>query len=293
MRSSADVIRVAFTGMPYADGDEDELVETLRRENALSVSLVAELAGSVIGQITFSPATASDGSPDWYALGPLAVLPAHQRTGLGAKLVHAGLRAIEALHANGCILTGNPAYYTRFGFELAPSNTPPGEPTEFFMVKLLRGRAPAGTDLLPSGLPLRRLNSAAPLSGLDCIEHGMRNHQTHVVGRKSQQFVDGIGIARLEIPAIRSMKSACRSAAPSAVASPYQPHGSSSIFCSDARSCHTSPNTSTRPHISVPATPNVFGSAAPRRHIAHASPATRKRSRGTSSTSNGGFTMRA
>ena len=39
-----DVIREAFSGMPYADGDEDELVETLRRENALSVSLVAELA---------------------------------------------------------------------------------------------------------------------------------------------------------------------------------------------------------------------------------------------------------
>ena len=139
-----DVIRVAFTGMRYAAGDEDALVETLRCENALTVSLVAELEGSVIGQVTFSPATASDGSQDWYALGPLAVLPTHQRTGLGATLVHAGIRAIEALHANGCILTGNPAYYTRFGFELAPSNTPPSEPAEFFMVKLLRGKRPVG-----------------------------------------------------------------------------------------------------------------------------------------------------
>lgn len=142
----AGVIKAAFAGMPYADGDEDELVDTLRREGALSVSLVAELAGAVIGQITFSPATASDGSSDWFALGPLAVLPAHQRAGIGAALVHAGLRAIaiDELRANGCILTGNPAYYARFGFGLSPSNTTPGEPAEFFMVKLLRGRLPTG-----------------------------------------------------------------------------------------------------------------------------------------------------
>ncbi len=140
----ASVIKAAFTEMPYADGDEDQLVDTLRREGALSVSLVAELAGAVVGQITFSPATASDGSPDWYALGPLAVAPAHQRTGIGAGLVHAWLRAMDELHANGCILTGNPAYYVRFGFHLSPSNTPPGEPTEFFMVKLFRGTAPTG-----------------------------------------------------------------------------------------------------------------------------------------------------
>ncbi len=140
----ARVIKTAFAGMPYADGDEDQLVDTLRREGALSVSLVAELAGAVVGQITFSPATASDGSSDWFALGPLAVLPAHQRSGIGAKLVHRGLRAIGELRANGCVLTGNPAYYTRFGFDLSPSNTPPGEPTEFFMVKLLRGTAPTG-----------------------------------------------------------------------------------------------------------------------------------------------------
>jgi putative acetyltransferase len=140
----AGVIKAAFTGMPYADGDEDELVDTLRREGALSVSLVAEMAGAVVGQISFSPATASDGSSDWFALGPLAVLPAHQRAGIGAALVHAGLRAIDELRASGCILTGSPAYYTRFGFGLSPSNTPPGEPTEFFMVKLLRGRLPTG-----------------------------------------------------------------------------------------------------------------------------------------------------
>ena len=139
-----DVVREAFSGMPYADGDEDELVETLRRANALSVSLVAESGDRVIGQVTLSPATASDGTPGWYALGPLAVLPAHQRGGLGARLVNAGLQAIIERGANGCILTGNPAYYARFEFRLSPSNAPPGESAEFFMIKLLDGRQPVG-----------------------------------------------------------------------------------------------------------------------------------------------------
>jgi putative acetyltransferase len=142
--SIGDVIAAAFSGKPYADGDEAELVEALRRENALSVSLVAELEGTVIGQIAFSPARASDGARGWYALGPVAVLPAHQRTGIGSKLVYAGLEAITQLGASGCILVGDPAYYTRFGFRLSPSNAPDGEPTEFFMVKLLGPQQPTG-----------------------------------------------------------------------------------------------------------------------------------------------------
>jgi len=132
-----DLIRVAFAEMPYADGDEAELVETLRREKAISVSLVAELDDVVVGQIVFSPALASDGGEGWYALGPVAVDPAHQRTGIGSKLVRAGLQAIMQLGANGCILVGDPVYYTRFGFRLSPSNAPVGEAAEFFMVKLL------------------------------------------------------------------------------------------------------------------------------------------------------------
>ncbi len=139
-----DVVRAAFFGKSYAAGDEAELVDRLRAENALSASLVAELKGIVVGQIAFSPAQASDGSDGWYALGPVAVLPAHQSTGIGSKLVRAGLQRITELGAVGCILTGNPAYYTRFGFTVSPTNAPPGEPAEFFMVKLLGAEQPIG-----------------------------------------------------------------------------------------------------------------------------------------------------
>ncbi len=130
--------------MRFAAGDEAELVTTLRTEGALKVSLVAELNGTVIGQIAFSPARPADGSKAWYALGPVAVLPVHQGQGIGSRLVREGLRTISALGAMGCILTGNPAYYTRFGFSLSPGNTPPSEPPEYLMFKVLGTQVPKG-----------------------------------------------------------------------------------------------------------------------------------------------------
>lgn len=130
--------------MPYAEGDEAKLVEALRAQDALAVSLVAEREGTIVGHIAFSPAHAPGGAPGWYALGPLAVLPAHQRGGIGSALVRAGLDAILELGATGCILTGDPSYYSRFGFKPSPGNTPSGQPSEFFMVKLLRGQLPVG-----------------------------------------------------------------------------------------------------------------------------------------------------
>ena len=139
------LIQLAFTGMPYADGNEAELVVALRAQDALSVSLVADREGAVVGQVVFSPARASDGGEGWFALGPVAVLPEFQGRGIGSALIRAGLRDITEMGASGCILTGNPAYYSRFGFELSPESAPPGEPAEFFMVKLLRGDVPVGS----------------------------------------------------------------------------------------------------------------------------------------------------
>jgi len=141
------VVEQAFENMPFAAGDEADLVETLRAQHALLVSLVAEIDGEVIGHIAFSPATASGPAGEWYALGPVAVLPRLQGEGIGATLVRAGLREIELLGAAGCILTGDPDYYVRFGFEVTPECAPPEEPAEYFMVKVLRGaepRAPIG-----------------------------------------------------------------------------------------------------------------------------------------------------
>ena len=142
--SIRQITESAFLDMPYAAGDEQDLIEKLRIVGVLSLSLVAVYEGEVVGQITFSPAMLSGGASPWFALGPVSVVPDRQGQGIGSKLIEEGLSKIGDLGALGCILTGNPAYYRRFGFELAALNCPENEPEEYFMLKILGNRRPEG-----------------------------------------------------------------------------------------------------------------------------------------------------
>ncbi len=139
-----EITRAAFEPMPFAAGDEHELIDTLRARSRLYLSLVAEWQGQVVGHIAFSRATTDDQSAHWFALGPVSVTPSLQGMGIGAALVEAGLNALAADGAAGCILTGDPDYYAQFGFVLAPELAPAGEPAEYFQVKLIHGSLPSG-----------------------------------------------------------------------------------------------------------------------------------------------------
>lgn len=108
-------------------------MDALRRAGALSVSLVAEQAGQVVGHVAFSPVAVSDRAGGWYGLGPLSVLPARQRLGIGQALVRAGLDRLRGAGANGCVLVGESAYYARFGFAHDPALSYPGIPQEYFL----------------------------------------------------------------------------------------------------------------------------------------------------------------
>ncbi|MCA8962197.1 MAG: N-acetyltransferase [Planctomycetes bacterium] len=138
------VTAAAFRNMPYADGDEQEVVDRLRSAGALALSLVATVDQKVIGQISFSPAVSSSPSDAWFALGPVSVLPELQHMGIGSALIERGLARIREQGAVGCILTGSPTYYRRFGFEPAPRNAPDNEPKDFFMVKTFGSKRPVG-----------------------------------------------------------------------------------------------------------------------------------------------------
>ncbi len=144
IESIRDVTEQAFRGRPYAGGDEQDVIERLRNADALTLSLVALSDGVLVGHIAFSPATLSSGSKPWFALGPVSVLPSRQGEGIGTALIEQGLSKIKALGALGCILTGNPDYYRRFGFELAPVHVPADEAEAFFMLKLLAAQQPLG-----------------------------------------------------------------------------------------------------------------------------------------------------
>jgi predicted N-acetyltransferase YhbS len=143
-RAIRDVTVAAFTSMPYADGNEHQIIEALRTRSALTLSLVAEIDGRIVGHIAFSPAYPADGSRGWFALGPVSVVPECQRSGIGSALVERGLDELTRTGAAGCILVGNPAYYGRFGFALAPDLAPPDQPVAFFQAKLLNGPAAKG-----------------------------------------------------------------------------------------------------------------------------------------------------
>jgi putative acetyltransferase len=111
--SIREVCRQAFGGE-----DEGRLVDVLREGGYERLSLVAEIRGEVVGFILFSELTivTESGSIAGLALAPLAVLPAHQRRGVGSMLVAEGLRICrESGHAIVIVL-GHPEYYRRFGF---------------------------------------------------------------------------------------------------------------------------------------------------------------------------------
>jgi putative acetyltransferase len=135
--ADVDAIRTltetAFRTAPHADGTEHLIIDRLRAAGVLTLSLVAELDGVIVGHVAVSPVTVSDGSAGWYGLGPISVDPALQGKGIGGRLVREGLQRLKALGATGCVLLGDPAYYGRFGFEADPKLTLDGVPPEYFM----------------------------------------------------------------------------------------------------------------------------------------------------------------
>jgi putative acetyltransferase len=139
-----DVTQRAFAGRPYSGGNEQDIIDALRAQNALAVSLVAERGGKIVGHVAFSPATAEDGSLGWYTLGPVSVEPSLQHQGIGKELINAGIGRLRDLQASGCILVGNTSYYSRFGFVTAPSLSPVAALKEHFMVLCLGSAPPNG-----------------------------------------------------------------------------------------------------------------------------------------------------
>jgi len=122
---------------------EADLVDTLRRQDALTLSLVAEQDGQVVGHIAFSPVriTGDQDSFEALALGPMAVLPAQQGQGTGSQLVRSALAALKEKGATIVFVLGHRTYYPRFGFEPAQRYGIGCEfdvPPEFFMVCALR-----------------------------------------------------------------------------------------------------------------------------------------------------------
>jgi predicted N-acetyltransferase YhbS len=115
-----EVTVAAFMTLEISNHTEQFIIEALRAAKALTISLVAEVDGRVIGHIAFSPVTISDGTRNWFGLGPVSVLPAYQRQGIGKALIRdmqlpiAILLMLVGPSAAGLLLTG--IVYGRAGF---------------------------------------------------------------------------------------------------------------------------------------------------------------------------------
>jgi len=143
--SITEVTIAAFKTLAISNHTEQFIIEALRAADALTVSLVAEMNGRVIGHIAFSPVTISDGTPNWYGLGPVSVLPERQRQGIGKALIWEGLSRLKDLNARGCCLVGHPDYYKKFGFKNISGLMHEGVPQEVFFALSFDGHTPQGT----------------------------------------------------------------------------------------------------------------------------------------------------
>ena len=135
----------AFKTLDISNHTEQFIIGALRTAGFLTVSLVAEVDGRVAGHIAISPVAISDGTGNWYGLGPLSVLPEYQRQGIGKALVKEGLARLKDLNARGVCLAGHPDYYTKFGFRNVPGLVHEGVPPEFFFALSFDGHIPHGT----------------------------------------------------------------------------------------------------------------------------------------------------
>jgi putative acetyltransferase len=135
----------AFLNAPHASHTEQFIVNALRKAGLLTISLVADAEGTVIGHVAVSAVSISDGASGWFGLGPISVVPEHQGRGVGSRLMHEALRILRKNGAPGCVLLGEPGYYSRLGFHADPNLILPDVPPEYFQAISLDSTRPHGT----------------------------------------------------------------------------------------------------------------------------------------------------
>jgi putative acetyltransferase len=133
--------------------EEARLVRLLRESGRLTLSLVAEVDGQIVGHVAFSPVTAATGAVGT-GLAPVAVLESHRRQGIAARLIEAGLAASREAGVGWAVVLGSPSYYGRFGFGPASAvgmvDEYGGGPA-FQAVELIPGAMPVGAGLVRYG----------------------------------------------------------------------------------------------------------------------------------------------
>ena len=139
------VIEAAFAGHPHSEGNEAAIVDALREDGDLALSLVAASSRGIVGHIAFSPALLSTGEEGWFVAGPVSVEPSLQKMGVGRALIDEGIGQLRKRGASGVVLVGDPDFYTQFGFRTDTALTIEGELGAYFQVLSFGGPVPDAT----------------------------------------------------------------------------------------------------------------------------------------------------
>lgn len=139
------VIKNAFDSAEHADGNEQDLVNALRKGTAFipELSLVAEINGKIVGHIMFTEAKINNNTV--LALAPLSVLPEYQRKGIGTSLIKEGHKIAKELGYGYSVVLGSEEYYPKSGYlpaDMFGINPPFDVPRKNFMAYKINEAAP-------------------------------------------------------------------------------------------------------------------------------------------------------
>lgn len=139
-----ELTRQAFLTAEHTCHSEQFIVGALRRYGHLALSRLAVDNETAVGHVAFSPLQLPNGEAGWYGVGPLSVLPGYQRRGIGTRLMQSGMASIGAAGARGCVLVGDPDFYSRLGFTSSPDLTLSGVPPQYLLAYAFDGVLPTG-----------------------------------------------------------------------------------------------------------------------------------------------------
>lgn len=156
---AADLAVEALYARAFGPGRMAKAAHRVREQACLERELsrlAAAPDGAVIGACRMWRTGSRDGG-EALLLGPIAVEPAWQGTGVGRALARACVAAAQAAAAPAIVLVGDPAFFAPLGFEPVPAGQLrlpwPVDPARLMWQRPRPGAAP------PAGLLLQKVSA--------------------------------------------------------------------------------------------------------------------------------------
>lgn len=119
--TDADIPAITeLTQASFGGSAEAQIVEKLRDDDALAVSLVAVAVSEIVGHVAVSPIRIDDGTGGWFVIAPIAVTPEQRGQGIGSALTQHALEQLKEGGAGGVTIFNAPAGSEHFGFDNVP-----------------------------------------------------------------------------------------------------------------------------------------------------------------------------